>query len=334
VTGDGPASAELEKAALESVWPTRVVEFTRWVGAGRKLTQTGRLTLADARMLVQTLGTGDVVDALIGDRMFRTKSSEELTELSAVLEWARAVGLVRRRGNQLMAVKKHAGLLERPLALWERMFEVVGELGPVVCPSGWAMSMLHDNFEAGLGLLLAAMDVDSARIDVQEVAEQVWASLTPLYRMDGLTELQSAFAGCSTPRIASPRPCSRPAGSVNVRSGGSPGRAVSLRTPAGCWRVQEATGQWSALAAAWWRSTRALPHGLSVSAVLQSVTDRDVGEVRRTVVEALSQLPAGGGAADLAATVEWRLPSVAGAGQQVASVLVEAEALGLAVAGR
>jgi hypothetical protein len=52
------------------------------------------------------------------------------------------------------------------------------------------MSLLHDNFEAGLGLLLAAMDVDPARVDVQEVVEQVWASVTPLYRMDGLTEVQ------------------------------------------------------------------------------------------------------------------------------------------------
>ena len=185
-------TADLEKAVLESVWPTRLVDFTRWVGAGRKLTQTGRLTLVDARMLVQRLGTGDVVDPVIGDRMFRSRSSEELTELSAVVEWARAVGLVRRRGNTLVAVKKRAALLDRPLPLWERMFEVVGELGPVECPSGWTMSMLHDNFGVGVGLLLAAMDVDPARVDVQEVAEQVWAMVTPLCRTDHLTDLQAA----------------------------------------------------------------------------------------------------------------------------------------------
>jgi hypothetical protein len=33
--------------------------------------------MADARMLVERLGTGDVVDPVIGDRTFRTKSSEE-----------------------------------------------------------------------------------------------------------------------------------------------------------------------------------------------------------------------------------------------------------------
>ena len=73
--GDGPG-------------PERVGEGSRRVGlagparrvhpvgpnsprTGRKLTQTGRLTMADARMLVERLGTGDVVDPVIGDRTFR-----------------------------------------------------------------------------------------------------------------------------------------------------------------------------------------------------------------------------------------------------------------------
>jgi hypothetical protein len=64
----------LEKVAAESVWPARLAEFTRWVAgsarAGRKLTQTGRLTMADARRLVERLGTGDVIDPVIGDRTF------------------------------------------------------------------------------------------------------------------------------------------------------------------------------------------------------------------------------------------------------------------------
>jgi hypothetical protein len=35
VTADGSVTAEVEKAVLASVWPMRLVEFTRWVGAGR-----------------------------------------------------------------------------------------------------------------------------------------------------------------------------------------------------------------------------------------------------------------------------------------------------------
>ena len=184
----------LEKAAAESVWLVRLVGFTRWVAnsprTGRKLTQTGRLTMADARMLVERLGTGDVVDPVIGDRTFRTKSSEELRGLFVVLEWVRAVGLVRRRGNYLVTVKKRAGLPDRPLALLARMVEVLGELGPAVCPSGWGRSIPYDDFVTGFEALLTAMDVDPNGVDAAAVADHLWTTLSPLYRTEDLTDQQ------------------------------------------------------------------------------------------------------------------------------------------------
>ena len=61
-------------------------------GFGRKLTQTGRIGLADARHLVELLGTGDTIDPKIGDRVFKTKSSEELAHLTRIVEWARPRG--------------------------------------------------------------------------------------------------------------------------------------------------------------------------------------------------------------------------------------------------
>ncbi|SDH06795.1 hypothetical protein [Nonomuraea jiangxiensis] len=59
------------------------------MGEGRKLTQTGKLTLSDARMLVALLKTGDEIDPKIGDRVFRTKSSTELPGLNLIVEWAK-----------------------------------------------------------------------------------------------------------------------------------------------------------------------------------------------------------------------------------------------------
>jgi hypothetical protein len=72
-------SDEALAAVAAAAKPLRQVrEFTEWVGAGRKLTQKGRITLTDARELVGLLGTTDEIDPMIGDRVFRTRSSEEL----------------------------------------------------------------------------------------------------------------------------------------------------------------------------------------------------------------------------------------------------------------
>jgi hypothetical protein len=65
----------MDLTAVKSELIGQVHAFVNWVGAGRKLTQTGRITLADARMLVEALGTDDVIDPTIGDRVFRTTSS-------------------------------------------------------------------------------------------------------------------------------------------------------------------------------------------------------------------------------------------------------------------
>lgn len=180
--------------AATPLWPARVAEFTRWVAegpaSGRKLTQTGRLTMADARHLVERLGTGDEIDPVIGDRTFRTKSSEELTGLQITLEWAKAAGLVRRRGNTLVTVKKHAALVDRPADLLTRMVTVLGDLGAAVCPSGWGQSILHDDYPVGVQLLLTAMDLQPDGVDVQAVIDRLWARLSSLYRTEDLTALQ------------------------------------------------------------------------------------------------------------------------------------------------
>jgi hypothetical protein len=52
------------------------------------------------------------------------------------------------------------------------------------------MSILHEHFGVGVDLLLVAMDVDPDRVDVDAVLARVWAEVTPLYRMDDLTDLQ------------------------------------------------------------------------------------------------------------------------------------------------
>ncbi|MGI8814309.1 MAG: hypothetical protein ACR2G2_03195 [Pseudonocardia sp.] len=114
--------SDITAAAAESALLKQVVETVRWIGDGRKLTQTGALTLADARVLVPLLDTGDQLDPAIGDRVYKTKSSTELLDLSLIVGWAKAAGLVRvvrgrlvraapprRRGRPARALRASVG---------------------------------------------------------------------------------------------------------------------------------------------------------------------------------------------------------------------------------
>jgi hypothetical protein len=187
---EAPSEESLAAAAAEAEPLRRLQAFTRWVGAGHSLTQTGRITLADARELVGLLGTGDVIDPEIGDRVFRTKSSEELRGITLVAEWAKASGLVRRTSGKLVAVRKHAGLLERPLELWARMFEAFPRLGEALCVSGWGASLLRDDFEDGVGAVLEAMARRGDALGLAEACALAWETVAPRYVLDDLTKEQ------------------------------------------------------------------------------------------------------------------------------------------------
>ena len=113
-----------------------------WLGAGRKLTQTGRIGLADARHLVELLGTGDVVEPEIGGKTFKTKSSEELAHLTAIVEWAKATRLDRATGARSAPVKKNAARRNRPLDLVLAMLAAYPKLGKSLFPrSTWRQSI-------------------------------------------------------------------------------------------------------------------------------------------------------------------------------------------------
>jgi len=168
----------------------QVVALTRWVGTGRKLTQTGRLTMVDARELVSLLETGDEIDPAIGDRVFRTRSSEDLRGLATVVVWAKAVGLVRVVHGRLVPVKKSARLVDRPRELWIAMFEAFDKLGEAICPSGWYTSLLGHDFADGIAALSP----------VSPKAVGPSALTTPT---NGSGPLWPRGTGCTTPRPSS-----------------------------------------------------------------------------------------------------------------------------------
>jgi len=179
-----------DAAAAESTVVRQIIEFVEWVGAGRKLTATGALTLADARILVDLLGTGDVIDPAIGDQVFRTKSSAELPSLSLIVEWAKAARLVRVVKGRLVPISKSAGLLGRPAELWTVLLSTFDGLNPVFLPTGWGSSLLRAEFSTAAGAILSALCDAAGPIQREQLRALAWDTVTALFILDDATPTQ------------------------------------------------------------------------------------------------------------------------------------------------
>ncbi|WP_319462701.1 hypothetical protein [Micromonospora sp. RTP1Z1] len=164
-----PDGDTLRGLAAESLVVRRLRELVRWLGDGKTLTTTGRLRLADARELVALLETGDVLDPVIGDRVFKTRSSDELYQLKVLVAWARAARVVRVVKGRLVPVQSAAKVLADPLALSPRAFTGLFELGEAVCGAGWAESVLRWRFDEAvfavpMALLIAPEPVGTGEL--------------------------------------------------------------------------------------------------------------------------------------------------------------------------
>jgi hypothetical protein len=182
------ARSNIATSAIDDPAPVRQVRaFTVWVGDGRALTQAGHITIANARELVALLDTGDVLDPAGGT--FDCNSSAELPGLSLVVAWAKACRLVRVARGRLVAVKKHAALLERPSELWDRMLDVFPLLGPALCPGGWAQSFLREQFAETIGTVLVETHRGGGTITIADASARAWELATARYLLDGAPEL-------------------------------------------------------------------------------------------------------------------------------------------------
>lgn len=165
-----------------------------WLGEGRKLTQTGRVGLADARYLVEFLGTGDVIDPVIGDRTFKTKSSEELAHLTRIVEWAKATRLIRVTGTRLTPVKKNAALADTPLDLVVAMLAAFPRLGKSLFPRGaWRPSIVGDEFADVSQAMLTALLTNAGPCALASLSDVAYDMIAARYELGRLTDQQHDF---------------------------------------------------------------------------------------------------------------------------------------------
>ncbi|MFY9926654.1 MAG: plasmid pRiA4b ORF-3 family protein [Streptosporangiaceae bacterium] len=181
----------LEAAAEKAEITGQIRSLLAWVGPGRKLTQTGRIGLADARYLVELLGTGDTLEHQIGDRVYKTRSSEDLPRLSLLVEWAKATRLVRVSGTKLTAVKKNAVLAERPLDLVVALLTAYPRLGKSLSPHNtWRPSLVGDEFTGISQELTTALLRSAGPCPLDELIGTAGDMIEARYILTDLTEFQ------------------------------------------------------------------------------------------------------------------------------------------------
>jgi hypothetical protein len=185
---------DLDAAAQKAKLTVQIRSFLDWLGEGRKLTQTGRIGLADARHLVELLGTGDAVDPEIGGKTFKTKSSEELAYLTRIVEWAKVTRLIRVTGTRLAPVKENAALADRPVDLVLAMLLAYPKLGKSLFPrSTWRQSVVGDEF-ADIGEeLLTALLMSTGPCPLATLSDTAYDMIAARYVLGRLTEQQHDF---------------------------------------------------------------------------------------------------------------------------------------------
>jgi hypothetical protein len=184
----------LQAAAEKAQLAGQLRSFLAWVGEGRKLTQTGRVTLADARHLVDLLGTGDTIDPKIGDRVFRTTSSEELGHLTRIVEWAKAARMVRVTGGKLVPVKKNAALADKPLDLVLALLAAYPRLGKPLFPRNtWRQSLVGDEFTDISQALLTALLASPGTRPLAGLGDMAYDMIAARYRLGLLTQQQHDY---------------------------------------------------------------------------------------------------------------------------------------------
>ena len=196
--GTGPLGGmnvtDLDAAAQKAKLTLQIRSLLDWLGEGRQLTQTGRIGLADARYLVELLDTGDVVDPEIGGKIFKTKSSEDLANLTWIVEWAKVSRLIRVAGTRLTPVKKNAALADRPLDLVLAMLAAYPKLGKSLFPrSTWRQSVVGDEFVDIGQELLTALLVSIGPCPLAALSDKAYDMLAARYTLGGLTQQQHDF---------------------------------------------------------------------------------------------------------------------------------------------
>lgn len=175
---------ELRAMAADTVLVRRLTALVRYVGDGRTTTDRGNLKLADGKELVAVLGTDDRFDEQIGDRVFKTKSSEGLSDVDWTYRIALETLMLETEGTKLRP-GANAEWAAAPLdAAYGALLVMLKRVGPVqhrYRSDHYGWGWYAEEVDAQLTPLLLELYRDREPREVDELAETMWNVLQDEY---------------------------------------------------------------------------------------------------------------------------------------------------------
>ncbi len=173
--------AELAALAAGTVLVRRLVTLAGYIGAGRSVTDRQNLKLADGKELARLLYTGDRVDEWIGDRLFKTKSSEELRDVDYTYRVALAAGLLEIAGRKVVPGPNAAWAPDASLDLaygaFLVMLQVVGPTGHRWRKDHYGFGWYAEELDRQLPAMLIELYRHRQPTDIDELLDEAWAGL-------------------------------------------------------------------------------------------------------------------------------------------------------------
>jgi hypothetical protein len=175
---------ELRALAAATVLVRGLMALVEYVGAGRAVTDRGNLKLADGKELVAVLGTDDRFDEQIGDEVFKTVSSQELTDV----DWTYRIALETRmlvvEGRKLLP-GPNADWVDAPLDVAYGAFLVLLQrVGPTqhrYRKDHYGFGWYAEELDSQLSPLLLELYRDREPRELDELADTMWDGLENEY---------------------------------------------------------------------------------------------------------------------------------------------------------
>lgn len=175
---------ELQAIAAGTVLVRRLIALVAFVGEGRAVTDRENLKLADGKELVTVLGTNDRFDEQIGDRVFKTVSSEDLGGVDLIYRVALASRLLEIDRRKVRP-GPNAGWVESPLDLaYGAFLALVRLVGPTQYryrKDHYGFGWFAEELDAQLPSMLLELYRSRDPYEIDELAAAAWDRLLDVY---------------------------------------------------------------------------------------------------------------------------------------------------------